>query len=304
MTATTPTKALLYCRVSSAKQAVEGHGSESQEHRCRLYAAGKGYEVEAVFPDDFTEGGDFMRRPGMVALLSYLDAQRDRKSYVVIFDDLKRFARDTEFHIQLRRAFKLRGATVECLNFKFEDTPEGRFMETIFAAQGELEREQNRRQVLQKMQARAMLGYSVFQAPVGYRIEKVAGHGKLWVRDEPCASIAQEPLESYASGRFETQGDIKRFLESQPAWPKDRKGEVHWERINQLLTQTLYAGRIDIPRWNIHHVQGRHEPLVSLETWRAGQDRRTGGAKAPLARTCGRTSRCAALSPAPAVAKP
>ena len=32
-----------------------------------------------------------MKRPGMVALLSYLDAQPDQ-NYVVIFDDLKRFA--------------------------------------------------------------------------------------------------------------------------------------------------------------------------------------------------------------------
>jgi site-specific DNA recombinase len=279
--ATAPTKALIYCRVSSTKQAVEGHGLDSQEHRCREYAAVKGYEVEAVFPDDVSGGGDFMKRPGMVALLSYLDAQRDRKSYVVIFDDLKRFARETEFHIQLRRAFKLRGATVECLNFKFEDTPEGKFVETIFAAQGELEREQNRRQVIQKMQARASLGYWVFQAPIGYRIEKVAGHGKLLVRDEPLASIAQQALEAYACGRLETQGEIKRFLESQPAWPKTREGIVPWERINQMLTQTLYAGRIDIPRWNIHNVPARHEPLVSLETWQAAQDRRLGTAKAP-----------------------
>jgi DNA invertase Pin-like site-specific DNA recombinase len=281
MKATAPTKALIYCRVSSTKQAVEGHGLDSQEHRCRDYAAARGYEVEAVFPDDVTGGGDFMKRPGMVALISYLDAQRDRKAYVVIFDDLKRFARDTEFHIQLRRAFKLRGASVECLNFRFEDTPEGKFVETIFAAQGELEREQNRRQVIQKMQARASLGYWVFQAPLGYRIEKVAGHGKLLVRDEPLASIVQEALEAYASGRLETQGEIKRFLESQPAWPKGRNGLVPWQRIDQLLTQTLYAGRIDIPRWNIHSVPGRHEALVSLETWQAAQDRRFGTAKAP-----------------------
>ena len=93
MKATAPTKALIYCRVSSTKQAVEGHGLDSQEHRCRDYAAARGYEVEAVFPDDVTGGGDFMKRPGMVALISYLDAQRDRKAYVVIFDDLKRFAR-------------------------------------------------------------------------------------------------------------------------------------------------------------------------------------------------------------------
>lgn len=276
-----PKKAILYCRVSSTKQAVEGHGLESQEMRCRQYAQAKGYEVEAVFPDDVSGGGDFMKRPGMVALLSYLDAQRERGNYVVIFDDLKRFARDTEFHIKLRRAFKIRGAGIECLNFKFEDTPEGRFIETILAAQGELEREQNSRQVIQKMNARVMSGYWAFKPPLGYRFEKVAGHGKLLVRDEPLASIAQEALESYALGRFETLAEVKRFLEGQPAWPKDRKGEVHWERINEFLSQALYAGRINVPNWGIHHIEGKHEPLISLEAFQQIQERRNGVAKAP-----------------------
>lgn len=79
--------------------------------------------VEAVFPDDVSGGGDFMRRPCMVALHSYLDAQKG-KPYVAVFDDLKRFARDTEFHLKLRREFAVRGETIECLNFRIEDTPE------------------------------------------------------------------------------------------------------------------------------------------------------------------------------------
>ena len=64
------TPALIYCRVSGKKQAIAGAGLESQEHRCRDYANGKGYIVEGVFPDDVSGGGDFMKRPGMVALLS------------------------------------------------------------------------------------------------------------------------------------------------------------------------------------------------------------------------------------------
>lgn len=45
-------------------------------------------------------------------------------------------------------------ATIECLNFKFEDTPEGQFVATVIAAQGQLEPLQNRLQALQKMKAR------------------------------------------------------------------------------------------------------------------------------------------------------
>ncbi|MFN4202409.1 MAG: recombinase family protein [Tabrizicola sp.] len=125
--------AVIYCRVSSVKQRIEGSGLESQEQRCRAYAEEHGYEVEAVFPDDVSGGGDFMNRPGMRSMLTYIDAQRG-KPYVVIFDDLKRFARDTEFHLKLRREFASRGARIECLNFKFEDTPEGKFIETVIAA--------------------------------------------------------------------------------------------------------------------------------------------------------------------------
>ena len=65
-----------------------------------------------------------MQRPGMVAMLKFLRKCR-REDCIVIFDDLKRFARDTVFHLKLRQELAAYNATVECLNFKFEDTPEG-----------------------------------------------------------------------------------------------------------------------------------------------------------------------------------
>ena len=94
MTDRKPTKVLTYCRVSTTKQKDGGNGLEPQDMRHRQYAQSTGYEIEAVFPDRVSGGGDFMNRPGMVALLSYLDAQRETSGHVVIFDDLKRFARD------------------------------------------------------------------------------------------------------------------------------------------------------------------------------------------------------------------
>lgn len=71
-----PTKALIYCRVSDTKQKLQGSGLESQEFRCRQYASEKNYEVEKVFYDDITGGGDIAKRPGMVALLLILNKIR------------------------------------------------------------------------------------------------------------------------------------------------------------------------------------------------------------------------------------
>jgi site-specific DNA recombinase len=174
-----PVKALIYCRVSSERQKNEGHGLDSQEYRCREYARFRGYEVEKVFKDSYSGGGDFMKRPAMSELLAYSDKHFDN-NYTVIFDDLSRFARDTVFHIQLRRAFKVRGLTPECLNFSFDDSPEGKFAETVLAASNELDREKNRRQVSQKMKARLEKGYWTFPAPPpGYTFKKDPIHGKV-----------------------------------------------------------------------------------------------------------------------------
>lgn len=72
-------KALIYCRVSSDRQKNEGNGLDSQEHRCRQYCVNKGYEVEKVFPDSASGAGDFMLRPSMVELLTYIDHYPHRK---------------------------------------------------------------------------------------------------------------------------------------------------------------------------------------------------------------------------------
>lgn len=258
-------RALIYCRVSAPKQRLIGGGLSSQETRCREYAQLKGYIVDEVFPDDFTGEGDFMRRPGMRALVNYLEDTPDT-DYVVIFDDLKRFARDTIFHWKLRETLRTFNAKVECLNYTFEDTPEGEFMETIFAAQGQLERKQNRRQTIQKMKARVQNGYWVTNPPIGYKYQTVKGHGKLLVRNEPVASIVKEALEGYASGRFSTQAEVARFLQRFEEYPKNKNGEVNLQRIRGFLSRVFYAGYIDLPKWDIQMVQGQHEPLISLET--------------------------------------
>ncbi len=273
-------KALIYCRVSSVKQATSGHGLASQESRCREYANAKGYDVEAVFPDDVSGAGNFMNRPGMVALLSYLDAQADN-NYVVIFDDLKRFARDIEFHIKLRRAFQTRCVAIECLNYKFDDSPEGRFIENVLAAQGALEREQNGRQTVQRMRARMMNGYYALQRPLGYEYVAEKGNGKVLKRKEPFASIIQEALEGFASGRFDSQAEVARFLQSQPAFPKDKYGRVTQQRAMSILTHPVYAGYIVHEPWEINWVKGHHDGLISLETFEAIQKKRAGARLAP-----------------------
>lgn len=276
-----PRKALIYCRVSTKRQKEEGHGLDSQEQRCRQYAELKEYPVVKVFPDDVTGQGDFMKRKGMVALLAYMDAHPNER-FVVIFDDLKRYARDTEFHLRLRRIMEERGAVRECLNFNFEDTPEGEFNETIQAAVGTLERKQNARQSKQKMRARVESGYYCFSPVIGYKYIEESNKNKMLAPHEPQASIVREALEGFASGRFQSPIEVARFMGAFSCIPKNQKGEVRLQTVIDMLKRSLYAGYITIPKWKIYLHPGKHEPLISFETWQKIQDRLEGVSQTPV----------------------
>lgn len=268
-------KAVIYCRVSSVKQSTEGHGLDSQEHRCREYAKQRGYDVVKVFGDTFSGGGDFLNRPAMTSLLGFLD-KNPATNFVVIFDDLKRLARDTVFHLKLRREFDARKAKVECPNFTFEETPEGYFIETILASHNELERKQNQRQVIQKHKARLENGYWSFSSPAGYRMGKNPVHGFILNRFEPEASVVKEALEGFASGRFENQVEVQKFLMSKKF--RNLK-QVSLDSVKRLLTRVVYAGYIEYREWGVSRRIGHHEPIISLETFERIQDRLNGKIK-------------------------
>ena len=218
-----------------------------------------------------------MKRKGMVAMLAHIKKHRSTR-YVITFDDLKRLARDTKYYLILREMLDALQARVECLNFTFEKSPEGEFYETVIAAGGQLERKQNARQTHQKVTARFEAGYWGLAAPLGYKMQDEKGKPGILIRDEPIATYIQEALEGYACGRFQTQMEVKRFLESCPAFPKTRnKGtEVHADLVKRLLTKTVYAGMVELPCRGIGLREGHHEGLITMATFQKIQERLTG----------------------------
>lgn len=271
--------AVIYCRVSGKKQVSQGDGLGSQETRCKEYASYKGYEVLKVFTDDMTGGNT--SRPGMLAMLAFLKQQKIKPT-VVIIDDISRLARGLEAHLELRTSLAKAGGKLESPSIEFGEDSDSLLVENLLASVSQHQRQKNAEQTINRMRARTANGYWCFQAPVGYRYKRVSGHGNLLVRDEPHASIIQEALEGFASGRFQSQVEVQRFLEGQPAFPKDLPdGKIRMQRITDILTRALYAGYIEVETWDMPLRKGHHEALISFETYEKIQMRRSDGAKAP-----------------------
>lgn len=272
-------KAVIYARVSDHKQITRGDGLNSQETRCREFAAYKGYEIASVFKDDMS--GKFAARPGMDAMLAFL--RRHRKNpHVVIIDDITRLARNLEAHIQLRSEISGAGGILESPSIEFGEDSDSVLVENLLASVSQHQRQKNAEQTRNRMRARLQNGYWPFQAPIGYRYESRSGQGKVLVRDEPIASILQQALEGFACGRFQTQVEVKRFLESNPRFPKDLNGtEIRNQRVYEMLTRVLYAGYVEHHDWGVSLREGAHDGLIDLRTYQKIQDRLKGTAKAP-----------------------
>lgn len=275
----TPKKAIIYCRISDAKQMVRGDGLRSQETACRSFAQHRGYDVVEVFQDVFT--GEVSDRPGIKLVKKYLKSHRGT---VLIVDHANRLGRDVLSYLMLRNEIEHLGGILESPVMEFKGDSSSRLLENVVASVSQYQRQHNAEQVLNRMKARISNGYWTFNPPIGYKFEAVPGRGKMMKREEPYASIVVEALEGYAFGRFETQAEVMRFLQAHPLFPKDGSGIIKNNRVTQLLTQPLYAGYISSEKWGVPLRQAQHEPLISFETFQRIQDRISGASYAPRKR--------------------
>lgn len=262
---------LIYPRVSSKRQEIEGTGLQSQEGRCKKVLDDLNVPYEKTFPDSYTGGGDFMKRPAMREMLEYIDAHPHRK-YIVVFDDLKRFARDVEFHIKLKYAFKARGVILKCANYNFDESPEGEALELVSAIFNELERKQNQRQVIQKQQARLINGFRAFPAMKGYTRVKDAIHGKIDIQNDH-ALIVKEALEGFSTRRFVHKIDGARFLQENGVISPKQNADKAIATYDKMLREVFYAGYIEYEPWEVTRRVGHHEPLIDLETFEKNKRR-------------------------------
>ena len=273
-----PTEALIYTRVSSIAQTKRGSGLDAQELTCRRLADSMKVQVVGVFSDDVS--GERVDRPGINALLDYMRRRRSSCFYVLI-DDISRLARDTTTHGLLRKKIEKAGGVLASPNMQFGNDAHSRTFEDMSAVMAQFQRLKNKEQTLERMRSRVLRGYWPFAAPIGYRYANDPnGPGRVLVHDEPAAGLLREMMEGFASGRFVSQAECKRFLEASD-FPTDKSGVIRFQRIKDYLTNPVYAGMVHAHTWGIDAREGKHQGLVSMATFQKIAERWEQPKKAP-----------------------
>ncbi len=118
-----------YARVSSKGQDKYGNGLEVQEKALRENGA------TIIYPESYT--GTKKHRPKLDELMSVL-----KEGDTLIVTKLDRIARSTKNGLEIIEELLAKGVTINILNMgKFDNSPSGKLMRTIFLAFAEFERD-------------------------------------------------------------------------------------------------------------------------------------------------------------------
>jgi DNA invertase Pin-like site-specific DNA recombinase len=135
---TTKSVALIYLRVSTARQANEGVGLEAQESKCRAHAERMGWEIAETFKDEGISGKDGIEnRPGLKALIA---RAKTIPGAVVVVYSVSRLARRQRLLWQLLDERDGEGLSISSATEAFDNTtPTGRAMLGMIAVFAQLE---------------------------------------------------------------------------------------------------------------------------------------------------------------------
>ena len=162
--------AAIYTRVSSTKQAIEGHGLDAQLNKCQeLIHYKRWIQYPEVYSDEGLSGSlDFKDRPQLKKLL---DDASGKKFDCVVFYSLDRLGRSTKIilHvIELLSEYNLK--IVSCQEHIDTTTASGELMLTFFAGMAQYEK----RNIIERMdngkkELRKKTGEYGGPVPLGYR---------------------------------------------------------------------------------------------------------------------------------------
>lgn len=271
-----PKRAVLYLRVSTARQASKGDAAEGYSiPQQREYCRRKAQELGADVIEEFIDRGASARsanRPELQRMLGWL---KEADADYVIVHKVDRLARDRADDVQIMAAIRQAGAELVSVSEQVDDTPGGKLMHGIMASLAEYYSANLSTEAKKGMAQKAKNGGTHGVAPIGYlnTTKRIAGREiKTVVIDDERAHYIVWAYETYATGEWSVSrltSELRhRGLRSRQTLRYGGQA-LSESQVHRLLKNPYYRGQI------IHQGQeldGAHTPLIDNLTWFKVQD--------------------------------
>ena len=268
--------AAAYVRVSTESQ--EEYSPDSQLKIIRDYAKREGYIIpdEYIFRDDGISGKSADKRPAFRLMIA--TAKEDNRPFEAIFVwKYSRFARNQEEAIMYKNLLRKKGVEVKSISEPSNDSPFSSLIERIIEWMDEYYLINLAGEVKRGLKEKSSRGEPTGKAPLGYTVKD-----KILVQNDDAETV-RFIFDKYAAGLSYRQ--IAYALNDLGI--KQPNGNAFSNQmIGYILKNPVYVGKI---RWNedgkVNYTDisyfaspddlpdGKHEPIVSFDTWNAVQAR-------------------------------
>ena len=269
-----PKTAIAYIRVSTKEQ-TDNFSLPGQEQACRGLAEREELEMLEVFSEDGVSAKT-LERPALQRMQQYCRNNPGKVGYLIIYK-VDRFARNSLDYHTIRKVFKDFGIELKSATENIENTPQGKFSESILAAQAEYDNAVRSERTTSGMRMRASEGYWPTVAPWGY--ENKISNGRKFLAPHPeRAPIVKIIYEEYVRGTI-TFKELAYKVRKIPDALSKHNLKMSKQLVYRILRNPVYCGRVVIPKLDVNVLVGKHPPLISEELYEQVQWIMRGGDK-------------------------
>lgn len=253
----------LYIRVSTEKQASEGHSLDAQRSELETYCQANGWHVseDMVFVDAGISGKS-TDRPAFQAMMQ---AAQDGKLQRIVCTKLDRIARNLRDLLNTVEELKNYRCSLVCKKEQFDTgTAQGIFFLQLLGAVGELERSMISERVHSgRVENAKQGGFNGARVPYGYSY----GNGEFAVNEKQ-AAVVRDIFAGFVAG--ESLSALADCLNTNET-PTATGGKWYAGTVRYILRNGLYAG---LAQWDgVETQQGDHPAIIDRATYEAAHKR-------------------------------
>jgi site-specific DNA recombinase len=254
-----PRRAVIYARVSSKEQEKEGFSIPAQLKLLKEYASAQGFAVTQEYVD--VETAKQTGRTAFGEMVAYLKAHPAVRVMLVektdrLYRNLKDWVTVDELEVEIH--FPKEGVVLSR-----ESRSSEKFMHGIKVLMAKNYIDNLSEEARKGMQEKAEQGIWPTKTPLGYRNITGPDGKKIIAADPAMAPIVAKLFEWYATGQYSMQ-EVSRMARDAGLVYRKSGAKVPVSTIHTILHTRLYTGWYE---WNGKMIQGRHEPLVSVDLW-------------------------------------
>ena len=249
---------IIYTRVSTNKQATDGHGLDGQFSACLRYAEENNIKVIKTILDP-GHSGKSIQRPGIEELFEYLNS-RENEIYVIAYA-INRYSRDASDYYSFKNDLASIGGILRSPDHDFANKdPANIFSEHIKIGMAEFERLTNNERVNSMMRERIKSGFWVFRPPVGMLLKD-----KLLMPDGVNSPLIKKIYEDFANGKYSSYQAVKQSKEARLLinLKTSKPYQLGSSFIKRMLTNKLYTGVVEYIRWDIKEVESLNKGFIN-----------------------------------------